>query len=176
MAPLSDADLAALAAELAREPRARVLIDGPSGAGKTTLAQRLRAAWPGPIQLVSLDDVYPGWGGLAAGSDAVPGLLDGSAPGYRRWEWQRGRPGGWVALEARLPVIVEGCGALTPASRARASYGIWVDADAAARRARALRREPRFAEQWEAWAAQERAHCAAHRPWELADLRLGDPA
>nr|NLI51455.1 hypothetical protein [Propionibacterium sp.] len=169
--------MAALAADLARAPRPAVLIDGPSGAGKTTLARRLGAVWPGPIALVSLDDVYPGWDGLAAGAAAVPGLLGDPSPGYRRWDWQRGRPAEWVALDPGAPIIVEGCGALTPASRARASFGIWVDADPAARRRRALSRDgDAYAPHWDRWAAQERAHWAAHRPWELADLHLNSEA
>ncbi len=167
------ADPAALAAVLARAPRPAVLIDGPSGAGKTTLARRLVAAWPGAVQLVSLDDLYPGWEGLAAGSAAVPGLLGPGSPGYRRWDWQRGRPADWVPLDPARPILVEGCGALTPASRALASFTIWVDADGPVRRDRALAREPGYAAHWAAWAEQERAHWAAHRPWELADLRIG---
>lgn len=171
-APRPGLDLAALARELARAPRPAILIDGPSGAGKSTLARRLAAVWPGPLQVVSLDDLYPGWDGLAAGSAAVPGLL-GPAPAYRRWDWARGRPAESVTLDAAAPILVEGCGALTPASRAAASFGIWVDADEAGRRERALVRDgAAYAPHWERWAAQERAHWAAHRPWELADLRI----
>ncbi|MEO8095730.1 MAG: hypothetical protein ABI632_12485, partial [Pseudolysinimonas sp.] len=48
---------------IASGPRPVVLIDGRSGAGKTTLAREL-APLVG-AQLVSLDDVYPGWDGLA---------------------------------------------------------------------------------------------------------------
>ena len=42
-----------------------LLIDGPSGAGKTTLALQIGEALGIPV--VHLDDFYPGWGGLAEG-------------------------------------------------------------------------------------------------------------
>ncbi|MEZ5188733.1 MAG: hypothetical protein R2723_09135 [Microbacterium sp.] len=51
--------------------RVAVLIDGQSGAGKTTLAALLRDGWRGAVEVVALDDVYPGWDGLAAGADAA---------------------------------------------------------------------------------------------------------
>ena len=60
----------ALAARAAASgTRPVVLIDGRSGAGKTTLARELAPLLG--AQLVSLDDLYPGWGGLEAGSAAV---------------------------------------------------------------------------------------------------------
>ncbi|MDT5149916.1 MAG: hypothetical protein QOI01_1649, partial [Mycobacterium sp.] len=41
-----------------------VLIDGRSGSGKSTLATQLCREWTDSV-LVRLDDVYPGWDGLA---------------------------------------------------------------------------------------------------------------
>ena len=171
-------DVALLAEQAARTPRPVVLIDGPSGSGKTTFAHALLAAWPESVrtpELISMDTLYPGWDGLAAGTDAVEALLAGESPGYRRWDWERGRPGDWVAIDPAAPLVVEGCGALTPRTRALASLGIWLDADEDERRVRALEREPGYAPHWERWAAQERIHWAEHRPWELADVRISTP-
>lgn len=164
------ADLAALA-ELARAsaPRPVVLIDGRSGAGKTTLARELV-----PLigaTLVSLDDLYPGWNGLAAGSAAVhQTVLRPREPGWTRWDWASSAPGEWYPIDPAVPIVVEGCGALSRANRAIASLGIWVDAPAAERRRRALDREPDFAPHWREWAAQERTHAAREHPRELADV------
>ena len=46
-----------------------VLVDGPSGSGKTTLATRLGILLRLPV--IHMDDFYPGWSGLAAGSDII---------------------------------------------------------------------------------------------------------
>ena len=150
-----------------------LLIDGGAGSGKTTLARRVAAHWPtsGPVQVVGLDELYPGWGGLAAGAQAVPELIRGT--GFRTWDWGRNAPGGWRSLSLTQPLIVEGCGAITAPSRALAGLAVWLEVDASARRHRALARDgAEFATHWDDWAAQETEHWLAHRPREQADLVL----
>lgn len=168
---------AGLAAALERlvetDARPVLLIDGGAGSGKTTLAESLAASWPGggPVQVVGLDELYPGWGGLAAGSDAVPTLITGT--GFRTWDWAAGRPGAWRSLDPTEPLVVEGCGALTPASRALAGLALWLEVDQATRRRRALARDGAvFAAHWDDWAAQEAVHWLTDHPRDLADLVL----
>ncbi|MBN9607536.1 MAG: (d)CMP kinase [Actinomycetales bacterium] len=156
----------------AETARPVVLIDGRSGSGKTTLgralAQRLGA------RLVSLDEVYPGWDGLAAAARAVPRMLAADRPGFRSGPWGPGGAGTWNPIDPSEPLVVEGCGALTRRSRRLATLGVWLEAPTGVRRRRALRRDPAFAVDWARWAAQERAHFAREHPRVLADrvLRL----
>jgi len=150
-------------------PRPVVLIDGRSGAGKSTLAAELAPLLG--AQLVSLDDVYPGWDGLEAGSAAVhETILREQDPGWRRWDWEAQAPAEWHPVDAAQPLIVEGCGALSRTNRALATFGVWVELPAAQRRRRALEREPDFAPHWREWAAQERAFAAREHPRSLADV------
>ena len=66
-----------------------VAVDGRSGSGKSVLARALaervaavRPPVPVPVQIVGLDDVYPGWDGLLG---TVPLLIWVQAPdGVRR--------------------------------------------------------------------------------------------
>lgn len=151
-----------------------VLIDGGAGSGKTTLAGALARAWTGPLQVIGMDEFYPGWGGLATASRAIAEqVLRPSDPGYRRWDWGRSEPAEWIPVDPSLPLIIEGCGALTPRNRALADLGIWCELDEAERRHRAITRDGElFAAHWDEWEAQEAVHWQRHRPWELADLTV----
>jgi len=152
-----------------------VLIDGGAGSGKTTLAESLARFWPGPVQVVGLDEVYPGWHGLASASAAVPELILGS--GFTTWDWERDAPGPWRALDPREALVVEGCGALTPASKALAGLAVWLELDEPTRRERALARDGEiFAAHWDEWAAQEAVHWQVDHPRELADLVIDTDA
>ncbi len=149
------------------------LVDGRSGSGKTTWATA-RAAAEGAT-LLSLDDVYPGWDGLeAAEAHVLEHVLRPLAAGrparYRRWDWTVGQPADWVEVDARRPLIIEGCGALSAAARALAHRGVWVELDDVRRRERALARDGEaFRPHWERWAAQEEQHAALHAPRAWAD-------
>ena len=88
-----------------------VLVDGPSGSGKTTLATRLGILLRLPV--IHMDDFYPGWSGLAAGSDIIAAsVLKTTDPGYYRWDWANDRAGEWVPVPPGAKII-EGAGAVT---------------------------------------------------------------
>jgi hypothetical protein len=142
-----------------------LLIDGRSGSGKSELATALGDT----AQVVRLDDVYPGWDGLAAGSATVPSIIRDRR--YRRWDWESDRYAQWRQLDER-PLVIEGCGALSRANRAMADFGIWVQHPDEDRKRRALAREPAFAAHWASWAAQEEAFMGHENPRGLADAEV----
>jgi len=170
------AEITAAIRDAAGRRRAVVLIDGRSGSGKSVLGQSLAPRFD--AQLVSLDDLYPGWGGLEAGSDAVhETVLRANAPGWTRWDWASGRAAEWHPLDPDRAVVIEGCGALSRANRALATFGIWIELDQAERRLRSSARDQgRFDAFWDSWAAQEDAFIAREHPRGLADLVIAEPA
>ena len=144
-----------------------VLVDGRSGSGKTELARAIVAQHP-EFQLVRLDDLYPGWDGLDAASAAVPGILKSGR--WQSWDWGTGTAGHWHELQPGRPIVIEGVGALSRASKPLAMLAIWVELDDATRKERALERDEYFAPFWDRWAAQEEAFIAREHPQALADL------
>ncbi|WP_403025452.1 ATP-binding protein [Salinibacterium sp. GXW1014] len=159
------------------DARPVVLIDGRSGSGKTTLARALAAAIEG-AQLVRLDDIYPGWDGLDAGSAmVVADVLRADDPGWRGWDWNVGRPGTWHPLDAARPLVIEGCGSLSRASRALATFAVWVELDGPTRKQRALARDGEgYAPYWDRWARQEDRFIAREDPRSLADVVIDETA
>lgn len=152
-----------------------VLIDGRSGSGKSTLAIELHQLWTDSV-VVRLDDIYPGWDGLLWAAEHLRrSLLEPRADGrnghWREWDWATAAPSGWHTVEPGQRLIVEGIGALTPASRALADLGIWVEADDAERKRRALERDgDTYRPHWDRWAAQEDEFIARFQPRACADL------
>jgi uridine kinase len=171
--PLSLADVAR---HLDASSATTVLIDGRSGSGKSTLTRQLRKHWTNSA-VVRLDDVYPGWDGLPWSTEHVrTSLLEprakGAAGRWRSWSWVRDEPGVWHAVEPGTRLVVEGVGVLTSSSRALVDLAIWVDADDADRKRRALDRrdDDDYASHWDDWAAQEVAFISTHHPRDSADL------
>ena len=151
------------------------MIDGRSGSGKTTFAARV-AAGLGADQL-HLEDLYPGWDGLAAGSRSVAEAL--RLGGYRRYDWLAGAFAERRTLDTTRPLVIEGCGAVTGRNLRAARDGagadalvwsIWMESPEPLRRARALGRDGEvFAPHWERWAAQETEHLLREHPLALVD-------
>ena len=167
-------ELADLALATSEGYRLVALIDGRSGAGKTTLARDLADALTQrlgkPVQTVSLDDVYPGWDGLAAAAAAVPQMLASVGAGYRRYDWVEARQADWVAIDPKAPIIIEGSGAITQKSAPKATLRIWVDGPEAVRRQAVTARDGDVTPWWANWSAQEQTHIEADDPITLADV------
>jgi len=157
-----------------------VCVDGPAGSGKTTLAaalgRRLRESLGAPAPLVHLDDVYPGWSGLAQGMEivatSVVAPLRAGRPGrYRRYDWHTGR----FAEERVVPpggvLVLEGVGAGAAAYADAVTLLVWVDAPADVRLARGLARDGEsMRDRWLAWQEQEEAMFVRERTRERSQV------
>ena len=148
-------------------------VDGRSGSGKTDLAARLEedlSASGTGVTTVHLDDLYPGWSGLAAGLEVlcreilVP-LRTGSDAAYRSWDWVAGRPGALRRVRTSAVVLVEGVGVLSSGCADLVDLRVWLEAPPDVRRVRALARDgDTFAPWWTTWAEQEEQLLRRGRP------------
>jgi uridine kinase len=154
-----------------------VCVDGPSGSGKTMLAGRLTAALGDP-PLVHMDDLYPGWDGLA---DAVPLLHDrvvaplaaGHPARYRRYDWDRGTYAEEHDLGIPPLLVVEGVAAGARPVAAWTNLLVWVEAPGDERFRRGIARDGEaYRPHWERWARQEAAHFAVDGTRDRADVRV----
>ncbi|MET0735793.1 MAG: hypothetical protein ABWY55_09155 [Microbacterium sp.] len=153
-----------------------VLIDGRSGAGKSSLARALVARWPlrGRVQLVALDSLYPGWDGLEAGALAAQELVlrphaRGLIGVWQRWDWDAAAYAEAHAVDPSLPLIVEGSGLLNPVTASLGDIRVWLDAPDRSRRTRALERDgDTYRPHWDRWAGQEDVHIARDAPRQQA--------
>ncbi|KAA9087366.1 hypothetical protein F6B42_07615 [Microbacterium radiodurans] len=157
--------------------RGVVIIDGRSGSGKSTFARLLVERWPHPdgVQLLALDDVYPGWDGLFAGAAyaharALMPWAAGRGGTWQRWDWARDRYS--EIIDEVVPdraLVLEGSGALTSLSASLADVRVWLDAPADLRRERALARDGDvYRAHWDRWARQEEQHVSLHAPHQRA--------
>ena len=159
-------------------------IDGRSGAGKSTLAAELATVLRRhrEVSVFHLEDIYPGWDGLAAGTAAyvervLTPLAQGRTAGWEAWDWNSGSTGPQTALTPAPVIIIEGVGAGCAAARPLLDALIWVQVPDETRKTRALERDGEvFAAHWDAWAAQEATYLAADAVQDHADVTVENRA
>lgn len=157
-----------------------IAIDGPSGSGKTSLTQHLVRS--GRASVLHLDDIYPGWHGLAAtppmiARDVLEPIAAGQTGSISRWSWVRDRPGPVLQVAPAPLLVIDGVGSGAAVIRPFLNVLVWVEAPAAVRRQRALERDGgAYDPWWETWAAQESRHFAAEKTCQHADLVIDTTA
>lgn len=166
----------AAAREVGRVPVV-IAIDGRSGSGKTMFAAALQQELA-DATVVHLDDMYPGWDGLAATppllvAQVLEATRRGEAAAFRRFDWIRGTFADLVAVPKASYLIVEGAGSSVGMARRYADVRVWLEADTAVRKRRGLDRDgDAYAPHWQRWADQEDAVFGADRTPEQAHLVL----
>ena len=183
---VDDHELRALLTRLLPRGRGVLLVDGRSGGGKSTFAERAAALLSGAV--VHSDDLAWHHDPMAWDDLAVDHVIE---------PWRRGedidyRPPGWVArgrdgsvtVPADVGVIVlEGVGAGRASLAAHADAVVWVQSDRDEARERGLRRDVELgrtreeAERfWDEWMWAEEPFLAHDRPWDRADLVVNSGA
>ncbi|WP_228373766.1 uridine kinase family protein [Demequina maris] len=178
-----------------REPRLGptrlVLIDGPAGAGKTTLANRVAIALGGiasagagtfdphaplpDVPILHGDDMYEGWTGLATldrvlVDQVLAPLARGEDGAFRMWDWHLSRRTHTVPVPARDFLVVEGVGVASRAARPYAALVLWCEAPWETRLERGVARDGEaMRSEWERWHPREDAYLEAEGVRAAAD-------
>lgn len=157
-----------------------LFIDGRSGSGKSTLASAVvdgvaqSAGIEQGVELVRLDESYPGWDGLAAAQTMLTQLI---LPELRvpQYDWDAHRITHHRPIPRGRVLVIEGCGAVfrdsvtTARSLGHGVLTAWVACNATERYRRAMARDgDLFRPHWDRWAAQEARHLRVHQPLAYA--------
>jgi len=160
-----------------------ITIDGPAGAGKTTLAETLRGKLielGRSVNVLHMDDAYEGWENALGGSlssrlrnEIVPALASGKAYFFPRFDWLINK---WDQPARHEPtdfIILEGVGAGQRATRSVTSLAIWIDISPKEGMNRVLERDGFAIErEMKHFKKQELIHFAAEGTASAADYSL----
>jgi len=169
--------------ELVAEIRARppaagstriVAIDGPGGAGKSTLARTLASELGAQVvqtdDFASWDEPVDWWPRLLA--EVLEPLARGDGARYEPTRWG-GPPKPPVEVHPGGDVVLEGVTASRAAFRPYLAYAVWVDTPRALRLQRGLERDGADARPlWERWMAAEDGYVEREQPHVHADRVL----
>ena len=183
---VDDGGLAAVLRRLLPNERAVLLVDGRSGSGKSTFADRAARLLQGAV--VHTDDLAwhhdaTAWDDLAVDHVIEP-WLRGEAIRYRPPGWvAKGREGDVSVPDGVRVLVLEGVGAGRASIADHADAVVWVQSDRDLARERGLARDVELGRTraeaeafWDEWMLAEEPFLAADRPWERAALIVNGTA
>ena len=154
--------------------RCRVIaIDGPGGAGKSTLAARVAVALDAQVvctdDFASWEEPLEWWPRLI---EQVLEPLSKNHPGrYQRCDWDTRQLAEWHEVPVAPFLVLEGVSSSRAVFTPYLTFRVWVETPRQERLRRGLERDGQDAiDLWRDWMAREDAYVAAERPRERADL------
>ncbi|MFD3459099.1 uridine kinase [Nocardia fluminea] len=150
-----------------------VAVDGPGGAGKSTLAAQLARACAATLlhtdDFASWDNQFDWWPRLE--DQVLSPIARGRAGRYQRYDWNARTLAEWHDVAPPAVLILEGVSAARAAVRDRLSLSVWVQTPPEVRLARGLHRDGVDSlPLWQRWMDDEDLHFAADRTPEHADV------
>jgi uridine kinase len=155
-------------------PLRLVAVDGPGGAGKSTLARELsEAAGGAPVvhtdDFAAADNPIDWWPRLL--EQVIEPLARGDAAHYQRYDWPSETLADWHTIEPAPIVIIEGVSAGRSEWAAHLSFLIWIETPREERLRRGVDRDGIAAlDDWESWMAGEDGHYERDPTRERADV------
>lgn len=158
-----------------------IAIDGPAGAGKTTLAEHIAAAMALKYKCVTIhmDDLYNGWD-LAFDHHITDALTAACAAHQRKeryslsfFDWSKGEYKAASEIPEAELLILEGVGSSQSAIRSFLTATIWIDIDPNQGLARVLSRDGNgITDQMQSWLKIQEQHFRENESEKAADFVL----
>lgn len=173
-------DLTAALLDLCKESKKSIIaIDGPAGAGKTTLASNLSASIPARTLIIHMDDLYNGWE-RALSSDLSESLISIADAyisqreiTYASYDWANSKFSEPISHPSPDLLILEGVGSGQRAIREKLGALIWLEIPVHQGVERVLARDGEsFRENIEKWVIQQEQHFTVEDTKKAADFIL----
>ena len=152
-----------------------ILIDGPAGAGKTTLALKMQAELN--CEVIHLDRIYNGWDDALTDTltyklrSLIESLRANQPYSLPIYNWSTQEFDTEEIITPSESLIIEGVGAGQSAIRNFAKALSWVEVDDETGMQRVLARDGEaIAEEMRKWKVREAEHFAKERTREFADF------
>ena len=156
-------------------------IDGPAGAGKTTLAAKLEAEFSAhsTVRTIHMDDLYDGWEGALGGAltqtlgEITSAHLNGTKCTIKIFNWHLMKFDRQEVIAPTDYLILEGVGAAQAVVRNAGATTYWLDIDAEAGLKRVLARDGAHIEkEMRQWQIQQAIHFEVDQTRENCEFKL----
>lgn len=155
-----------------------ISIDGPAGAGKTTLAEKIEVEFDGVV-VIHMDDLYRGWL-LTLGptltrelQSIIEQLNEEDAITYSKFDWYKNEIGEARTFKAPNILILEGVGSGQESIAKRVDIKVWVDISAEEGMKRVLARDGDINKsEMELFLLDQEAHFTAELTQERSDFQI----
>lgn len=164
--------------DLCKKTPAVIAIDGPAGAGKTTLASMMKVALTTQrVEIVHMDDIYGGWEISSAFTARVSALVKDFKAGRSHlldiYDWHEARFATQRTIAPAEILIIEGVGSGQRELRDELAALIWIEVADEIGMQRVLERDgEQISEQMQRWQRLQRKHFVSENTKSAADFEL----
>lgn len=160
-----------------------VVIDGPAGAGKSTLAARI-VEEIGAGEIIHCDDLYNGWDDALTETFQehlqqwiLDPLSQGQMPRYQKYDWSSRAFSPSVALGRSALIILEGVGCAIEKVTKAADLTIWIDIPYHVGLERVLQRDgEEIRNEMLRWLDRQREYFELNSNRENCDIHIDQPS
>lgn len=160
-----------------------VVIDGPAGSGKTTLAKSLSGLLEN-CPIIHMDEIYEGWENALSPKTSqdlvewiINPLLEDKSIEYLKYDWHLEQRIEKVVINNPKVMIIEGVGASVSEISKHACLKLWIEVNEETGINRVLTRDGlQIQEQMKKWQTQESKFFIENNSKENSDIWIdGDP-